>query len=175
MFTPDSLPAPAPAPATAAPSAVWPLHILYADGMPELRELMRDRLALDGHTVETAADGEEAVARVAQTSTPFNLIIADHALPRIDGLDLLWHVRQLPYSGRIVILSSKLSPAVNDRYRRCGVDLLLTKPIFPPTFCQMLRQMFLPRTPALRRAPADSADPWVRETDPVALPHPILG
>ena len=116
--------------------------------MPELRELMRDRLALDGHQVETAADGEEALARLTQAPNAFHLIIADHYMPRIDGLDLVWHIRQLPYTGKIVILSSELSPAMHDRYRRFGVTLLLTKPIFPPTFCQMLRQLFPPDAPA---------------------------
>ncbi len=143
-------------------STVWPLHILYADDMPELCELMRDRLALDGHKVDTAADGGEALARLTRTPDAYHLIIADHNMPRIDGLDLVWHIRKLPYAGQIIILTSELSPAIHERYRRFGVNLLLTKPIFPPTFCQKLRQLF-PAPPPV--------DPLTRETEPGPARH----
>ena len=137
-------------PVSSLSPAGWPLHILYADDMRELRELMRDRLALDGHTVATAADGEEALACLTRAPDAFHLIIADHHMPRVDGLDLVWHIRQLPYAGKIIILSSELSPALHERYHRFGVNLLLTKPIFPPTFCQRLRELFPPGLPGLR-------------------------
>ena len=149
--------------------AGWPLRILYADDLPELRTLMRDRLALDGHQVETASDGEAALARLTPAPDRFHLIIADHNMPRVDGLDLVWHVRRLPYAGKIIILSSELSPALEDRYRRFGVDLLVHKPIFPPTFCLMLHQLFHSGHPLTGR-PAG-----VTETGPAALPRAATG
>jgi len=133
---------PIPASSNPRPPASWPLNILYADDMPELRRLMRHMLALDGHTMEGVADGQAALARVTEAFASFNLIITDHHMPGVDGLELVWHVRKLPFAGKVVVFSSELSPEVNDRYRQLGVDLILAKPIFPSVFRQELRQLF---------------------------------
>ena len=122
--------------------ANWPLNILYADDMPELRKLMHHMLALDGHTMEGVGDGEGALARVNEAFATFNLIITDHHMPGIDGLELVWNIRKLPYSGKLAVFSSELSPDVNAHYRQLGVDLILAKPIFPSVFRHKLRQLF---------------------------------
>jgi CheY-like chemotaxis protein len=131
-----------PAPSSPPPSPTWPLHILYADDMVELRKLMSHMLALDGHTVETVEDGEQALARVTASPAQINLIITDHHMPKIDGLELAWRIRQLPYRGKVVVFSSELSEEVNARYYQLGVDLILAKPVIPSAFRQRLRQLF---------------------------------
>jgi two-component system chemotaxis response regulator CheY len=163
-------PRPAFAPTTAA---VWPLHILYADARPALRALLCDRLALDGHRVEAVVDAAHALDRLAQPGADFDLIIVDHHMPRIDGLDLVWHIRRLSYAGKIAVLCSELSPAVHERYRRFGVDLLLTMPIFPPTFCQMLRQLFAPADAGPARGPRHPVKALVEDTSYAALARAI--
>jgi two-component system chemotaxis response regulator CheY len=172
------LPMPHPLAESSSP-ATWPLNILYADDMPELRLLMRDRLALDGHRVEPAADGEEALVRLAGAPGDFNLVITDHQMPRIDGLDLVGHIRRLPFTGKIIILSSQLSPALSQSYRRFGVDLILTKPIFPPSFCEVLRLLFAPKPPGSNQPEraAQPADAWAEPmpSDFSSLNRPVPG
>src|SRR5476649_2406209 len=86
-----------------------PLHILYADDMPELRELMTDVLAREGHCIETVSTGAQALARLKEPQSDFDLLITDHHMPGITGLELVRQTRDLPYPGKIVVFSSELS------------------------------------------------------------------
>ena len=132
----------------AGPSSGRHLHILYADDMPELRHLMRDVFVREGHAVETVGDGDTALATLKHSASPFDLLITDHNMPGISGLDLVRQTRQLPYPGKIVVFSSELSETVKDAYRGLAVDAILTKPIFPLTFRAVLEKLFGEKEPA---------------------------
>ncbi len=128
--------------APAGPSSGRPLHILYADDMPELRSLMSDVFVREGHAVETVGNGDAALETLKHSASPFDLIITDHNMPGISGLDLVRQTRQLTYPGKIVVFSSELSETVKDAYRGLAVDAILTKPIFPLTFRDVLEKLF---------------------------------
>ena len=134
---------PAPGAPAAAPP-VRPLHILYADDMPELRNLMRDMLARQGHNVETVDGGDTALLRLKEANHDFDLIVTDHHMPGVNGLELVRRTRQTPFPGKIVVFSSELSTEVHEQYRKFAVDAILPKPIFPSTFRQTLERLFAP-------------------------------
>jgi len=64
-----------------------PLHILYVEDDPGLASLVQRRLAREGHVVEVAPDGPQGLARHALA--PYDLLLLDHNLPGLLGLDLL--------------------------------------------------------------------------------------
>lgn len=132
----------------AGPPPARPLRILYADDMPELRELMSDVLAHEGHRIETVSDGGEALERLKQARDDFDLLITDHHMPRLNGLELVRQTRQLAYPGKIVVFSSEFSEKVHEQYRQFAVDAILAKPIFPLTFRTVLEQLFAAEHPA---------------------------
>lgn len=127
---------------TSSAPAVRPLHILYADDLSQLRDFMGLMLGREGHTVETAEDGAIAYERLGNDLNAFDLLITDHHMPRLNGLDLVRRVRQTAFAGRIIVFSSELSEEVNEQYRQLGVDLILPKPIFPVTFREMLKELY---------------------------------
>jgi two-component system chemotaxis response regulator CheY len=131
-------------PSTTTPTR--PLHILYADDLTELRDFMGLMLGREGHTVETAEDGAVAFDRLGNDLTAFDLLITDHHMPRLNGLELVRRVRQTAFAGRIIVFSSELSEEVNEQYRQLGVDLILPKPIFPVTFRAMLSDLYAGET-----------------------------
>jgi two-component system chemotaxis response regulator CheY len=108
-----------------------PLRVLYADDMRQLRELIVIVLGRDGHSVETVANGEEALQKISSSVMPYDVIITDHHMPGINGLELVTTIRTTPFGGKIIVFSSELSQAVDDAYRRLKVDHILPKPIFP--------------------------------------------
>ncbi len=126
------------------PQAIHPLRILYADDFIELRNFMHTLLTRDGHLVETVADGHEALDWLERAGPALDLLITDHHMPGMNGLDLVRHVRRTSFAGKIIVFSSELGEAVHDEYRRLGVDLILPKPIFPVTLRRMIDQLFTP-------------------------------
>jgi two-component system chemotaxis response regulator CheY len=129
-------------PSTPLPPAVKPLKVLYADDVRQLRELLTAILKRDGHASETVADGLEAWDRLTQPGADYDLLITDHHMPRLNGLDLVRRVRTLGFTGRIIAFSSELSPAVHQEYRQLKVDRILQKPVFPVDLRLLLRELF---------------------------------
>jgi CheY-like chemotaxis protein len=118
--------------------------VLYADDMKQLRELITIVLSREGYVIETAADGQEALDRLTLDPAAFDLLITDHHMPRMNGLELVERTRQLPFAGKVIVFSSELGQTVNNRYRHYGVDLILPKPIFPLTLRKILAELFAP-------------------------------
>lgn len=126
-------------PSVAAPKKL--LRVLYADDLPELREVMRLNLSRDGHGIECVADGEAARNRVF-ADDGFDLVITDHHMPRMNGLELVAQLRALPFRGKIIVVSSELSPAVAADYEKLGVDRMIFKPVYPGKLREALRDLF---------------------------------
>jgi two-component system chemotaxis response regulator CheY len=68
---------------TSAP--VRHLRVLYADDLPELRDIVRLSLSHEGHGIECVADGQLALNRVC-ADPAFDLVITDHHMPNMNGL-----------------------------------------------------------------------------------------
>jgi CheY-like chemotaxis protein len=128
---------PAPTLSTPVP-AKRQLRIIYAEDMRQLRDLMTLVLSRDGHTLECVDDGLQALQKIAANPANYDLLITDHHMPNMNGLDLVTHLRALPFPGKIIVFSSELGAAVSDAYRKLKVDYLLPKPIFPVTLRAVL-------------------------------------
>jgi CheY-like chemotaxis protein len=119
-----------------------PLRILYAEDLRDLREVARMALTRDGHSIECVVDGSVALEKITAAPESVDLLITDHHMPVMNGLELVTAVRALGFPGKIVVFSSELSVAVADEYRRMAVDGFLPKPIFPSELRRVLAGMF---------------------------------
>jgi len=117
------------------------LRVLYADDMPELRDIVRLTLSRDGHGIECVEDGALALQRVI-ADDGFDLVITDHHMPNMNGLEFVTHLRALPFAGRIIVFSSELSAAVAADYRRLAVDRIIYKPVYPAMLRGVLSELF---------------------------------
>ena len=100
-------------------------RVLVVDDEAGLRKVVRDALEQAGHEVETAADGEEALA--LSTERAFDLIITDLAMPRRDGLELVREVRKSS-AVPILVLTVRGEEREKVRLLDAGADDYVTKP-----------------------------------------------
>ena len=117
-------------PPTGSSSAGRKLRILYADDMNELRKLLDIALTRQGHDMECVANGQEALDKIKAAPTGYDVVITDHHMPVMYGLELVRHLRALPYPGKILVFSSELGSTVSEDYQRLKVDHILPKPIY---------------------------------------------
>jgi DNA-binding NtrC family response regulator len=76
--------------------------ILVIDDEASIRESLQTLLELEGFQVETAATGEEGLAKIAER--PMDLVLLDFALPDRNGLEILRDIRDRdPELGVIMI------------------------------------------------------------------------
>lgn len=78
--------------------------------------------------VTSAADGAEALAKIAVSAQPFDIIMTDHKMPRMTGIELVRRLRVENFGGKIVVLSAFLNEENTRAYQALGVDLLIAKP-----------------------------------------------
>ena len=100
--------------------------ILLVEDEAIVRDSLRDWLTDAGYRVETADDGEKAIATL--TGEPYGLIIADLRLPGKDGLEVLRQARarQGEVKGIILTAYPSVQTAV-DAMKEGAIDYL-TKP-----------------------------------------------
>lgn len=101
-------------------------RILVVDDEANIRELLTQEFTEAGYQVSTAADGQEAVAKV-RAERP-DLVVLDVMMPEMNGFDVAAVLKNDPTTMDIPIVILSI---VQDRERgfRLGVDRYLTKPI----------------------------------------------
>ncbi|MCX5896703.1 MAG: response regulator, partial [Proteobacteria bacterium] len=67
-------------------------RLLIVDDEQGIREMLEIYLQREGYEVMTAADGETALAYCKKM--PFDVVIADIKMPRMDGISLLNKVKE---------------------------------------------------------------------------------
>jgi two-component system chemotaxis response regulator CheY len=122
-----------------------PARVLYAEDLRELREVMRVIVEAEGYRIDTVSDGDEALQRLLEDPTAYDLLITDHHMPRMNGLELVHQVVKIPFPGRIMVFSSELDPAVHREYHRAGVPVILPKPIRPAILRKALAELLAAR------------------------------
>ncbi len=70
-----------------------------------------------GHTVDVVTDGEEAFSRITQHPNRYRVVITDHAMMKVSGLELAERLRKINFEGRIVVLTAYLSWNLERSYR----------------------------------------------------------
>ncbi len=124
-------------------------RVLVADDDPDILTVVKINLELDGFEVDTAVDGEEAMAKA--TSTPPNVIILDIMMPRMDGLTALHRLRSQAGTANIPIILLTARGLPEDRVRglELGADDYITKPFDITELAARVRAV-LRRTQAAR-------------------------
>lgn len=63
-------------------------RILLVDDEDSVRSFLKRGLELDGHTVETACDGEDGLDLLITRNGAFDLLLTDVRMPLMDGIAL---------------------------------------------------------------------------------------
>ncbi|RKQ92756.1 two-component system response regulator MprA [Solirubrobacter pauli] len=101
-------------------------RVLIVDDEPAVRSALDRALRLDGYDVALAADGREALDRLADTRQ--DAVILDVAMPGIDGLEVCRRLRDAGDRTPVLMLTAR--DAVDDRVAGldAGADDYLVKP-----------------------------------------------
>jgi len=106
-----------------------PAKILVVDDTPQNVKLLADLLQAKGYAVVTAADGEAALARLAQEAP--DLVLLDVMMPGFTGYEVCRRIREEPGTALLpVVLVTALDPQ-QERVKgiEAGADDFLSKPI----------------------------------------------
>jgi two-component system alkaline phosphatase synthesis response regulator PhoP len=105
-------------------------RILLVEDEYALRMTLGDRLAKEGYAVDYAVDGEEGLHKA--TALPFDLIVLDLMLPRLDGFTVCRRLRSAGVTLPVLMLTAR--GRTNDKVTglKIGADDYVTKPFKIP-------------------------------------------
>jgi DNA-binding response OmpR family regulator len=118
-------------------------RILLVDDEQPIQTLLSFPLQRDGYEVVQASDGREALARFSEQ--PFDLVVLDLMLPRMDGLEVCKRLRGQGSTVPIIMLTAKSEEIDKVLGLELGADDYITKPFSMREFRSRVKA-------ALRRA-----------------------
>jgi len=134
-------------------------RILVVEDDRATRHLLAGILKKAGHMVTMAQDGAAGVRQAR--SKPFDLMLLDIWMPRMNGLEVLASLRDLEARPRVLVLTSDDTPATLLTAVKEQAHQYLKKPVDPEALVEMVEEV-LEAKPALPPIEVVSARPaWV--------------
>ena len=120
---------------------IQPRPILLIDDEPYILRSLSYLLAREGFRVETAANGEDGLARARALHPP--LIFLDIMMPRMNGYEVCEQIRQYPALAQtyVIMLSAKGQQIDRERGMLGGADEYMTKPFSPREVAERVHRL----------------------------------
>ncbi len=126
-------------------------RILLVDDEPSVRETLREELQALGPTVVAAGDGQEALA-LLEREEPFDVLITDLSMPRMDGLQLIQAAQQRQATLPAILLTGFVTSAAELAIGGAvsGTFTLLQKPVRIATLVERANVLLEAKTAGTR-------------------------
>lgn len=104
-------------------------RILLAEDTVFFRKTLKSLLEQTGYEVVAVGDGQEAIDLLNQNEKPFDLVISDIEMPRVNGFQLAKAIRHHPKLSSLPLLavSSRADSSFVAEGQRAGFDLYMEK------------------------------------------------
>lgn len=112
--------------------------ILVVDDSITVRRVTQRLLKREGYRVALAADGQQALERIAE-EMPL-VVLCDIEMPRMDGFELVQHLRNQPQTASlpVVMITSRLAEKHWEHAKSLGVNHYLGKPYVEEELLQII-------------------------------------
>jgi CheY-like chemotaxis protein len=104
------------------------MHILVVEDEKAVGHMIAMVLGGPASKVVRASSGWEALIKIGATVRPFDVVITDHRMPGMTGLELVRQLRAKNFLGKILVLSAYLSDEDIRAYEGLNVDMMMSKP-----------------------------------------------
>lgn len=116
-----------------------PMRVLLVEDNPVNRKIALKLLQKQGHSVETAENGQEAVSKAS--AGRYDTILMDCQMPVMDGFDATRRIREMEGSSRhtwIIALTANAMKGDRETCIAAGMDDYLSKPFQPDELRRVL-------------------------------------
>ena len=115
--------------------------IMSADDSPSMRQMVSFTLKEAGYDVVEACDGQDALSKLK--TTKIDMLITDLNMPKIDGIELIRQVRQMPEYKFIpvIMLTTESDSNKKAEGKAAGATGWLVKPFNPPQLTAVVKKV----------------------------------
>lgn len=117
------------------------MDILVVDDKESVQHALTELLTLDGHNVETANNGLDALAKIQQGN--YQLFVIDHLMPLMNGVQLAKNLKSSADSAdkKIIFMTTQGSSSVQALVDSSLFDKVIDKPINTIEFLQSVTEL----------------------------------
>jgi two-component system chemotaxis response regulator CheY len=125
----------------------YAINILVADDSMSQRGFLSTILNTEGFAVTTAVDGLSAY-EIARKNA-FDLIITDHNMPHMNGVELITSLRALPefHMVPMLVLTIETNEELKELARASGANGWIVKPVRPATIVSVVHKLLAAASP----------------------------
>jgi two-component system CheB/CheR fusion protein len=137
-----------------------PPRVLIVDDNANVRDLIEQVLQDTAASLDTACDGVDALEAIESADAehdPYDVVLMDMQMPRLDGYEATQRLRAGGYDRSIVALTAATMPSDEQRAMDAGCDAFVPKPIDSERLIEIVN-----RPP---REPSDATDILLVEDD----------
>jgi two-component system response regulator TctD len=116
-------------------------RVLCADDNIFVRKAICFALSQAKYAVECVADGREALERIEAANGAFQILVTDHYMPNLSGLELVRLLVSQKRPLEIIVVSGGLNPEAKNEYMRLGVRKIIEKPFFADEIIEALESI----------------------------------
>ena len=114
--------------------------IFLVDDSVTMLKSLKSSLEISGFVVETASDGQQALARIEGGLKP-DLIITDINMPNMDGIEFIRNARRTLRFTPILALTTEGQQARRDEARKLGATGWMLKPVGGTELMKLVQQV----------------------------------
>ncbi len=114
--------------------------VFLVDDSTTMLMSLKSTLEIGGFKVDTAGDGEQAMAKLKAGLKP-DLIITDINMPRLDGIGLIREARKMLRFTPILALTTESQQVKRDEAKRLGATGWLVKPVSGTDLLKVVKQV----------------------------------
>lgn len=128
--------------------------ILLAEDDLVCRETFSAILQRAGHQVEVVNDGQAALDRLEESPGLFDIVITDHQMPRLNGLELAQRLGwQNLFENRIIVISGQITATDRFAYHELPIHSIIDKPIKPQVLLAAVESILCSLDPSRLNCP----------------------
>ena len=118
-----------------------PLHVLYVDDEPDIREVATLSLEIDPDLTVTSFDSGPAALSALDAGLEPDAILLDVMMPGMDGPATLAAIRERPrlFETPVIFITARAQTQEQQKFRALGAVGVITKPFDPMTLAGDLR------------------------------------
>jgi len=111
-------------------------HVCVIDDQEIIRESLTEALTRDDHRVRAFADPVEALSEIRKA--PFDVVITDLRMPKLDGLGLMKELPQTPADPPVIVMTAYASVATAVQAMKLGAYDYIQKPFSADEICLLV-------------------------------------
>jgi two-component system response regulator YesN len=104
------------------------LNILAIDDEEVVTELINALFQRMGHSVDQLHNAQDALSRIKNSPDHYDILITDHLMHKVTGLELLSQLPKNSFKGKIIVISGYMTNELENEYRALGASKIIRKP-----------------------------------------------